>query len=354
MKKILAIALAIGTLTAPAQRIAVLSDIHVSPGNRADSVIQHAVDEINASDFDLVVVSGDLTNEGADAELHNIHNILNGITHPMAVIPGNHENNWSQSAGKTFTDLWGNDRFVTTVGNLTVVGINCGPYMKMGDGHIKQEDLHWLRHTLDSVCADPNQKILSVNHYPIRENDLDNYSDYAALLLQYPVILHLNGHYHHWHPYSVDGIAAVMVRALAMNDGTDGYSIIEIDPQWIHVYDKVLDRSPKPKYAWAVKTSHRPPKAVEHKDFRADGFEIKPVWTDSASVFTRLGIDENRLYFGTSDGMVKAIDKNNGNLLWQKKTGGSIYSRPVPLGNGRVAVPYNNGLLIADIADGST
>lgn len=346
--------MAMCAMAAPAQRIAVLSDTHVSPGNRADSVIRHAVDEINSDRFDLVIVSGDLTNEGSNAELQNIHNILSGVKHPLAVIPGNHENNWSQSAGKTFVDLWGNDRFVTTIGDLSVVGINCGPYMKMGDGHIKQEDLHWLRHTLDSVCADPGRKVLSINHYPIRENDLDNYADYASLLHDYPVILHVNGHYHSWKPYHVGDIGAVMVRALAMNDGSDGYSILEIDPQWIHVYDKVLDRRPTPKYAWAVKTAHRRTTADSAADFHAEGFDVCRLWADSASVFTRLGIDDSNLYFGTSTGMVKAIDKNSGALLWQTHVGGSIYSRPLPLGNNRLAVPYNCGLRIVDTSGGNT
>lgn len=340
-------------LSAQAQRIAVLTDIHVSPGNRADSVIRHAVDEINADRFDLVVVSGDLTNEGADAELRNIHSILGGISHPLAVIPGNHENNWSQSAGKTFVDLWGNDRFVTTLGDLSVVGINCGPYMKMGDGHIKQEDLHWLRHTLDSLCSDPQRKILSVNHYPIRENDLDNYADYAALLSEYPVILHINGHYHHWQPYQAGDIDAVMLRALRMKDDTDGYSIVEIDPQWIHVYEKVLDREATPKYAWAVQTAHKAAEPMAKADCRAEGFDIRCLHRDSASVFTRLGIDPERLYFGTSDGMAKAIDRHNGKLLWQKPVGGSVYSRPVALADGLVAVPYNSGIRILRSADGS-
>ncbi|MDE6131654.1 MAG: PQQ-binding-like beta-propeller repeat protein, partial [Muribaculaceae bacterium] len=305
-------------------------------------------------DFDLVVVSGDLTNEGADAELHNVHGILDGIRHPMAVVPGNHENNWSQSAGKTFVDLWGDDRFVTTVGDLSVVGINCGPYMKMGDGHIKQEDLHWLRHTLDSLCADPRRKILSVNHYPIRKDDLDNYRDYASLLEKYPVILHVNGHYHKWLPYRIGDISAVMLRALAMKDGSDGYSIIEIDPQWIHVYEKVLDQSPRPKYAYAVRTDHRTTSVEPTAECKADGFEITRLWADSASVFTRLGIDSERLYFGTSDGMAKAISRQDGKLLWQTAVGGSVYSRPVALGKGRVAIPYNSGIRIADASDGHT
>ena len=130
-------------------RLAILSDVHVSPGNANEGKLREAVAEINATTVDAVMMTGDLTNEGSDVQLHNIKGILDVITHPLYVIPGNHENNWSQSACKTFNDLWGSDRFVFTVGNLVVVGMNCGPFMKMGDGHIKQEDLLWLDSTLN-------------------------------------------------------------------------------------------------------------------------------------------------------------------------------------------------------------
>ena len=131
-----------GAVTVSGQRFAILSDIHVTPGNACDTMLRVAVSEINDGRYDLVVVDGDLTNEGSDEQLKNVKAILDGIRHPLYVLPGNHENNWSQSATKTFVDLWGNDRFVTEVDSLVVIGINCGPFMKMGDGHIKQEDLH--------------------------------------------------------------------------------------------------------------------------------------------------------------------------------------------------------------------
>ena len=56
--------------------------------------------------------------------------------------------------------------------------------MKMGDGHIKQEDLHWLRSTLEEHTAD-GARVLSFNHYPLLD-DLDNCSDYLAVLEDFP------------------------------------------------------------------------------------------------------------------------------------------------------------------------
>ena len=127
--------LAATAVAANAQKFAILTDIHVVPGNANEGKLKEAVAEINGSDADAVIVSGDLTNEGSDVQLNNVHDILAGLKKPYYVIPGNHENNWSQSACKTFTDLWGADRFVFQQDSLLVVGMNCGPFMKMGDGH---------------------------------------------------------------------------------------------------------------------------------------------------------------------------------------------------------------------------
>ena len=87
-------------LAGAAQRIALLADIHVTPGNTNEEKLRAAVAEINRGHYDAVVVNSDLTNEGSDEQLANVKAILDGIKAPLFVLPGNHENNWSQSATK--------------------------------------------------------------------------------------------------------------------------------------------------------------------------------------------------------------------------------------------------------------
>ncbi len=340
--------MAMAPAAANAQKFAVFSDIHVTPGNENDRMLRKAVEEVNKGGFDYVIVNGDLTNEGSDAEINNVKSILDGITEaPLIVLPGNHENTWSQSATKTFVDVFGNDRFVFEVDSLIVIGINCGPFMKMGDGHIKQEDLHWLKKTLDERVT-PGKKVLSFNHYPIQKDDLDNWRDYADILLQYPVIGHINGHYHRWIRYDVGNMDAAMVRALSMPDGF-GYTIVEVEPEWTHIYNKVLDQPREPKFALAAKKSHKPLKKEGEDGYTVpDGFEVTKVWADSASVFTRLGFDADNIYFGSSLGQARAIDKKTGTLKWQIQTPASLFSRPVALDKGRVAVPTCDGILFVD------
>ena len=340
------------TLAVQAQRIAVLSDVHVTPGNANDKALREAVAEINGSNFDIVIVDGDLSNEGSDAELANVKSILDGIRHPLFVLPGNHENNWSQSATKTFIDLFGNDRFVTQLDSLVIIGINCGPFMKMGDGHIKQEDLHWLRKTLDQLVT-PGKKVLSFNHYPIRKDDLDNWRDYADILLDYPVIAHVNGHYHRFMTYDISNLPAGMVRALDMRDGKPGYTIIELDPDFTKFYDKVIGAPARPVYALPVRGKLKPLKGETETAWKSpEGWEISRVWADSASVFTRLGFDRDNVYFGTSLGQAKAVDKNSGKLAWSHNTGASLFSRPVVTRPGTVAFPGAQGITLLDSRNG--
>ena len=326
-------------------RLAILSDVHVTPGNANEGKLREAIAEINGTGVDAVLLTGDLTNEGSDEQLYNIKGILDGITHPLYVIPGNHENNWSQSACKTFNDIWGTDRFVFTVDNLVVVGMNCGPFMKMGDGHIKQEDLLWLDSTLTAMVK-PGMKVLSVNHYPILD-DLDNYRAYVDILKKYPVITHQCGHYHHWRLYETDGINGLMVRALDMGGNNYGYTLmtIDLDRNWIYVYNKVIGKEPEQMYAYRINLVYYSSISAQERYEIPAGFDIQRLVADNASIFTRVGLDNKNIYFGNSLGYCKAVDKTSGALRWQYKTDAMLFSRPA-VGDKYIVLPTSDKRLV--------
>ena len=349
MKRLMTFLVAVVVLSLAVQggvvRLAILSDIHVTPGNANEGKLREAVAEINATDVDAVMLTGDLTNEGSDEQLSNVKGIMDGIIHPLYVIPGNHENNWSQSACKTFNDLWGSDRFVFTVDNLVVVGMNCGPFMKMGDGHIKQEDLLWLDSTLTAMVK-PGMKVLSVNHYPILD-DLDNCRAYVDILKKYPVITHQCGHYHSWRLYETDGINGLMVRALDMGSNNYGYTLmtIDLDRNWIYVYNKVIGKNPEQMYAYHINLDYYTPPLKQERFEIPAGFEVKCLVADNASIFTRVGVDKQNIYFGNSLGYCKAVDKMSGALRWQYKTDAMLFSRPA-VSDKYVVLPTSDKRLI--------
>ena len=319
--------LAVATLAASAQtRIALLADLHVSPGNRNSQKLKEVVEEINASAAQIVIVAGDLTNEGSDEELKCVKGILDGLKKPQYVIPGNHEDQWSQSACKRFVDMWGSDRFVTELDGMVIVGINCGPYMKAADGHIKQEDLTWIDETLSKH---KDKRVISVNHYPITYEDLDNYDQYINLLSKYRVAVHLCGHHHVFKHYRGGEIDALMNRALDMRNGDYGYTIIEIEGDKLRQYNKPLGGEPELKNEFVINDSPKTPIKRELEQFeKAEGFEVELIHTDEASIFTRLGVDTQNIYFGNSSGVVKALDKVSGKEVWTFQTQNSLFSRP--------------------------
>ncbi len=328
-----------------ATRIVVLADVHVVPGNECESKLKEAVAEINGIDADIVVMNGDLTNEGSDKELHNVKSILDGIKHKLYVLPGNHETTWSQSATKTIFDLWGNDRFVAEVDDLVIVGIACGPYMKMGDGHVKQEDLYWLDKTLSEKVAE-GKRVVSFNHYPLLK-DLDNFQTYCGFLKKYPVIAHVNGHYHKYEKYRSEngGINCMMVRSLDRKNGDFGYTIMDVTPDSVIFYNKQLGQEAVRVDAFA---SELPDATKTYESPLLDCNENMAYESD-ASIFTRLAIDEKAIYFGTSLGEVKAVAKNEKNKeLWSVATGASLFARPIVAGDYLIVPSATKELLWID------
>ena len=325
-------------------RIIFLCDLHVSPGNAADGKLREAVDRINATGADAVIVAGDLTNEGADDELRHVKSILDLIELPTYVIPGNHEDNWSQSACRTFDALWGRDRFAFEVRGTLFAGINCGPYMKMGDGHVKHEDLAWL----DSLLMhNPGKRVVSVNHYPLTE-DIDDWEDYADVLVRYRTAVHLCGHYHSYKRYRSAGIDGLINRSLHMPGpyGDYGYTLVEIARDTLRQWNVPLAGEPSLVEAFAIDDAPKP--AVVREDTaweQPEGYEIKLLHRDEASIFTRLGIGRRHIYFGNSLGRAKALSKRDGREVWSLQTDGPLFSRPAPAGK-RVIVPASDGRLV--------
>ena len=160
-----------GTFSKTDIKFILLTDLHVSPGAASDTALNRIVDEINKTEADFVIVTGDLSNTGSDAELNSVKKALDRLNKKYHVIPGNHETNWAESAGLTLRKFWGDDRFMFHYNGFCFAGFNTGPYMKMGDGHVKQEDLLWLKKQLSSIPS--GETFMAFCHYPLAEG-LDN------------------------------------------------------------------------------------------------------------------------------------------------------------------------------------
>jgi len=333
-------------------RIAFLTDIHVSPGAPSEANLENIVAEINAGDYDFAVVTGDLSNTGLDTELVTVHRILSQLRIPLHIVPGNHETNWSESACQTFPRLWGNDRFFFSSGKYLFIGFDTGPFLKMGDGHVKEEDIQWIKQTL-AKAATPGKTVISLAHYPLGDG-LDNWYEVTDILKQYNTRLVLCGHGHRLSLHNFDGLPGLMGRA-ALISGSDipGYNILTLRNDSAYLYEKRLHQPiGSPFIAFSLSD---PSPVVSHRASmqRADSSvnarfppAIIPFrMNDTASIFTAvLPVDKHTIVYGNSRGQVIAFDPPTHKVRWRNQFPGSIYCTPV-YGKGIVAFSTVDGYI---------
>lgn len=315
-------------------RFAWLSDTHVGSETAADD-LRAAVRDINAMpDVRFVVVSGDITEYGARAQLELTREILGGLRVPFHVIPGNHDTKWSESGGTDFPHIFGSDRFVFEQGGYRFIGLHQGPLMRMGDGHFAPQDVRWL----DRVLAGPRrtrQPVIFVTHYPL-DDSIANWFEVLDRLKQVNTQVVLVGHGHANRKLNFEGVPGVMGRSnLRARAPLGGFTVVEVAPdrmtfaeylhgrpqgtEWHaiklgrHDYASDTNRYPRPDYTinsiydnvrrrWQIRT----------------GFTIAStpaVWRDLAIV-------------GDASGTVRALALNSGRERWKFRTGGPVYSTP--------------------------
>lgn len=316
-----------------------LTDLHVSVGNENDFLLQNIVKEINNSDHEFVVVTGDLTNRGADDELKQVHSILANLKIPYYVISGNHETNWSESAGLTYKKLWGNDRFVFSKGEYLFIGFPCGPYMKMGDGFVKHEDVLWLDKTLKDSLTNSNKKVLNFAHYPL-DNSVSNYKEILSVLEKYPTVASFCGHGHTLKKYDFSGLSGIMGASITSRDGnTKSYNEVIISNDSISIYQKEIEKPSVFKFSVPSK-----PSKIEIINDNL-GTDFPPFIKDIASIYSVPCFDKKNIYFTNSIGEIQSVNLKKKTLNWKIETVNSIYFSPIIVKNTLVIGTIEGNLL---------
>jgi outer membrane protein assembly factor BamB/predicted phosphohydrolase len=316
-----------------------LADIHLSPGTASESNLRRVVEDMNSGNTDFVILAGDISNVGSDEEFMAIKNILDDLKKPLYLLPGNHETNWSESGGLTFNKLWGDDRFFFSRDGFTFVGYNTGPFMKMGDGFVKQEDVLWLERKIKTSVPEGNI-LISFSHYPLIEG-LSNWPEVTGILNSYGCRLALCGHGHRLSLHNFNGIPGVMCRAMVAGDTrSPGYNIINISNDSVYVFDKIPGfalTDPALKFSYSNSDAIAGLNVSLIPDYKVNdefpGRYITGKWDDSSSILSGpCLIDDTLLVYGNSTGNVRAFSTRSGEVLWQTRIAGPVYSTPVTTG----------------------
>lgn len=178
--------------------IAHLSDLHCGSGYFVPELLDAAIDEINDHNPAVVVVSGDLTNEGYLPEFELAQDYLDRLrAEHQVVVPGNHD---ARNVGyEHFEDVFGSRNSELATENLVIVAVDSSEpdldYGTVGRGQYK-----WIESSFD---RDAMLKVFVLHHHllPVpgtgrERNVVHDAGDTLECLMRSGVNLVLSGHKH--------------------------------------------------------------------------------------------------------------------------------------------------------------
>jgi outer membrane protein assembly factor BamB len=346
----------------PSFRFAWLTDTHVgSPTGEED--LRRSVADINAlANIPFVIVSGDVTEMGSTQELELAKRMLDSLRMPYHIIPGNHDTKWSESGCSMFPRLWKDDKFVFEYGGVRFIGCSSGPNMRMGDGHVPQEDVRWLDAEL-SHMRNKKQPVIFINHYPL-DSGLDNWYDIIDRIKNVNTVAALCGHGHGNHALSFEGVPGIMARSnLRAGKSVSGYTLVDVRADSIVFTERTPGMSvsgiERPWYAIAnvrhrydLDTTRYPrPDTKVNKKYPA----VRVLWQTNTgyTIGCAPAVSGNTIIVGNNKGFIEAYSLRNGKKLWSRKTGASVYSTPA-IGVERAVVGSSDGTIYClNVKDGA-
>jgi len=331
-------------------RFALVTDTHIG-GEGADEDLIRTVNDINLTDsLAFVIISGDVTEFGSDAELRKAKEILDALNKPWYIIPGNHDTKWSESGANSFRVIFGDEAFAFTHGEWLFLGTNSGPNMRMGPGQIPRENIVWIDSVLN-VPANSTMKVVSVNHYPLDEG-LNNWYELTDRLRKLDTRLALCGHGHSNRVLNFEGIPSLMCRSnLRAGQDQGGYNILTISG------DTLLTAAVRHPGANGLPAKTMPVWSavrLEKHDFSADTVKwprpdysmnsrygsVRQSWSvrEKADIGAGATVSGKLAIITNTAGEVKALSLKNGKVRWNIPTGAKIYSTPAAEGRRVIAV----------------
>ena len=100
-----------------------ISDLHISDGDFDEEIFLDAVEEINNLNPDMIILTGDITNNGYHKQYERATKYLEMFEPPLFAIPGNHD---VRNLGyQSFEELVGERSWKLTMDdNFTVIGLD--------------------------------------------------------------------------------------------------------------------------------------------------------------------------------------------------------------------------------------
>ena len=330
-------------------RFAFISDTHIgSPDGAAEQDLRRTVSDLNQmKDVAFVVITGDITELGTNAELQLAKRIFDSLQIPWYIIPGNHDTGWSESGGLSFTKVFGSDKFYFTYNGIHFIGCASGPYVRMSDGHVPRDAMNWMKEKLSKPGK--NEPLVFLNHYPL-EPALDNWYEVIDLLKTKNTVLALCGHGHANRTVNAEDIPAVMGRSnLRAKAAAGGYNLVDVRlDSFIFTERNPLTKEEKKwKTVQLKQQQYDLSKPYPRPDFSISKRynTVQPEWTfqSDANVISTPAVTGKYVVFGNQAGTIQALKIEDGKKAWKFQTKGPIFSSPA----------FSNNRIVLGSADGN-
>ena len=172
-----------------------------------------------------------------------------------------------------------------------------------------------------------------------------NRQEVVATLKRLGITASLYGHYHRLDLRNFDGIAGIPGRALAGRPGeAPGYTLLDFFADSVRIREKPLGHAARTRHTVCLEGDPQilalpcdPPPAAPDYEGR-----MEYVLQDSAMVLTGAGCCGDMLYYGNSQGVLRAYDTRRGREVWRHRFPDALYTTPL----------CTDGLVIVGAASG--
>ncbi len=338
MKKALLIVLLLVLNLFP-QKFAWLTDTHIGTEN-AEKFLGSAIDFINKqSDIDFVILTGDITEKGLVPEFAAAKEVISKLNKPWYAIPGNHDMKWSDNGGREFIYQFNDDKFAFKNNGVLFIGVNSGIIHRGGSGHVKPEDLKWIREKLES--EKPYNEVYFFVHHP-PTGDLDNAPAIHEILKSVKRPVFFCGHGHSNKKLDYSGIPGFMgIATLKKYKNPSGFNIVDFSADSIAITTHFLEEDKTEQWAVLKKKDAVIGETPLPDKFTDDGVEILKNIDLSAGIAAEPVFEEGKILVTTLQGRVILFD-SLGNELWRTKLAAPVTGAGTVTG-GRVIVGATNG-----------
>lgn len=223
--------------------IAHISDTHVGSPHFVPNLLNRVIVELNDLRPDLVVHTGDVTNDGFRGEYKSAAAYLEQIDAKLVAVPGNHD---ARNVGYVhFEELIGPRHWHERVGDVLIVGADSSE-PDLNEGQIGRERYPWLIERF----SEPAELKIYIHHHHLlpvpgtgrERSTVADAGDLLEVLIRAGVNLALTGHKHVPYVWRLENIYAVNAgtcSSLRLRGHTrPAYNVITYDAGEVRITQK--------------------------------------------------------------------------------------------------------------------